>query len=125
MTDYYTRHGATVPTAGLDRLRAACAALGSVGPSAATVRAYREAHRLVWDMRSLGELYPEIVEHLLARYGFERAGERIVVDFMSGQPAESYETDDIRCVVDVLLSREYRAALWDERVEPAFQRLAG
>lgn len=123
MTDYYTHLRTAAPTSGLDRLRAACAAMGSAGPSAATVRAYREAHRLIWDMASLNELYPEIVEHVLARYGFERAGDHIVVDFMSGEPSESYETDDIRCVIDVLLSREYRTALWDERVEPAFQRL--
>lgn len=123
--DAHFRSTATLSdSARLQRLWAACVAVGGATASAATVHAYREAHRLVWDMASLSELYPEIVEHLLGRYGFERAGDFVVVDHMSGAPAESYETTDLRCVVDVLLTREYRQALWDERVEPAFRRLA-
>lgn len=125
MTDHLPSRTTRVSRdAGLERLYDALLVARGMRPSAATVLAYRDAHRLVWDMPSLGELYPEIVRHLRIRYAFEQVADTIVVDHLSGEPSESYETEDVRFVVDVLLTREYRQALWDDRVEPAFRRLS-
>ncbi len=110
--------------AGLTRLWAACMAEREE-PNAETLRAYVASHRLVWDMPSLWEIYPEIVEHLEARYLARHHDGTITISFADDRGPETFEIDDVRHVVDILLSREYREALWRERVVPSFDRLVG
>ena len=115
---------ATGPS-GLDRLYAACMATSSHQPSAETLLDYLESLRLLWDLPSLTLLYPEVVEHLEARYLADRRGDEITVSSTVHGGSETFAITDMRHVVDVLLSREYRDALWRERVLPSFERLVG
>ncbi|WP_148616521.1 hypothetical protein [Nocardioides rubriscoriae] len=113
---------------GLERLWAAIVTLEPVAASADTLRDFLAAHRLIWDMPSLCEVFPEITEHLEARYHLAHDGESVTVTYLApsadGAP-ETFDIDDVRHVVDILLSREYREALWRESVVPAFDRLVG
>jgi hypothetical protein len=112
-------------SSGLDRLWAACTAAVPEPETADNLREFVAAHRLVWDMPSLDEVFPEIVEHLEARYLVQRRGETVTVTTLTDGSAEDFEIADVRYVVDILLSREYRESLWRESVLPSFDRLVG
>ncbi|WP_170286240.1 hypothetical protein [Nocardioides rubriscoriae] len=116
--------------AGLGRLWAACVAAERARPSAATLRDYLATHRVVWDMPSLCEVFPEVTEHLEARYHLEHHPGGVRVTPAAAATAgcagpEVFPVDDVRQVVDVLLSREYREAVCRESVRPAGDRLVG
>lgn len=94
--------------------------------TAQTLQHYLTAHRLVWDMPSLLEVFPEITEHVESRYLAHHHDGCITVSFPDAECApETFPIDDVRHVVDILLSREYREALWHESVLPSFDRLVG
>ena len=91
----------------------------------ALLRAYLEAHCTVWHTESLRALYPEIVAYLDSRYVAARDHVGLVVRCLDGtHPELAFGTDDLRPVAEALLSREYRKALFDERISPSIERLS-
>lgn len=67
-----------------------------------------DLHREVWDMPTLTEQYPSIVEHIADRYEghFDMF---IVVPKDTGIP-EGFTTTDVRVLVETLLAREAATA---------------
>lgn len=89
------------------------------------LRSYLDAHRTVWHTESLQELYPEIAAYLESRYVAARRGGMLCVRAVDGSYADlDFGHEDLRLVADVLLSREYREALFDECIDPAIERLS-
>ena len=92
------------------------------GHSATVLRDYLDTHRLVWDMPSLFDLFPAVVEHLEDRYEIRRVDGGLVISYLDGSRAdETFRLTDVRYVVDILLTREYRALLCD-KVGPTVDR---
>ena len=91
-----------------------------------TEDAYLDVHRLVWDMPSMHEVYPEVIGYLDDRYALAFASDDDLMVFYKQAPIapERFGVGDARIVVDVLLSREYRAALIAELVLPVYGRFS-
>lgn len=68
------------------------------------------AHKEVWDMPTLAEQHPEVLQHLASRYEvhFDMASQVVVVHKATGA-SERFATTDVRVAVETLLTRETAA----------------
>jgi hypothetical protein len=126
---YYDRHGRPLApqTSRQPAPAPAVAPAPSPAPhaSADLLRAYLDAHRLVWHTDSLQVLHPEITGYLESRYAAARHDGTVRVRCLDGgYPDVVLDGGDLRPVVEALLSREYRQALFEEHISPAIERLA-
>lgn len=88
------------------------------------LKQYLDAHRTVWHLESLREIHPEIVAYLEGRYAAARDTRELRVRAIDGSlPDLSFDQDDPCRVAEALLSREYRHALFEERISPSIDRL--
>ncbi|MBS44495.1 MAG: hypothetical protein CMH83_15295 [Nocardioides sp.] len=88
------------------------------------LRAYLDAHRLVWDMPSLAEIHPEVLAHLEARYEVADSGPADTgIRHLATGRVEVFATTDLRSVVDSLLTRELLAATAHEGSHYVFRPL--
>ena len=92
------------------------------------LRTYLDVHRTVWHLDSLRELAPAVLTYLESRYAASRRPDAVVVRAMDGSYPDlvlAHEgTADLREMAEVLLSREYCRALFDEQIAPSIERLS-
>jgi hypothetical protein len=83
------------------------------------------AHTECWDMPTLAEKHPEVIEHLSARYEihFGMVSEVLVIDKVTGvhewmQALDGKPCFDVRVAVETLLVRERDAEQADAEPDP-------